>query len=158
MLGNIYGDVVMCECLSNSQFNKIKKKKKIFTDAIITLPVQGSKHVYHVTDKLQKEKFFVDANRSGTISLGKIKIQERHTPYTILVRLEIDAPPHINPDGSKIGRDHIHIYSQGYGDRWAFDLSSFQDAHFNQCKNFYDYFVEFCQYCNIEKTEIQTVL
>lgn len=56
------------------------------------------------------EKIF-DVDRNGTVSLRKLKIQEVHTPYLVLVFLEINAPQHISTVGSKKCRNHIHFYS-----------------------------------------------
>jgi hypothetical protein len=37
----------------------------------------------------------------------------------ILLRLDLDGPPHRNPDGKEIPCPHLHVYREGYGDKWA---------------------------------------
>jgi hypothetical protein len=33
--------------------------------------------------------------------------------------LDLDGPPHRNPDDVEVPCPHLHIYREGYGDRWA---------------------------------------
>ena len=35
------------------------------------------------------------------------------------MRLDLDGPPHRNPDEAEIPCPHLHIYSEGFGDKWA---------------------------------------
>lgn len=37
----------------------------------------------------------------------------------VLYRLDIDGAPHRNPDGEEIPCPHLHVYREGYGDKWA---------------------------------------
>ena len=37
----------------------------------------------------------------------------------MLVRLDFNSP-HRNPDDSEIGVPHLHIYREGYADKWAY--------------------------------------
>ena len=39
----------------------------------------------------------------------------------MLARLDYGGPPHRNPDGAEIGSTHLHLYREGYGDRWAYE-------------------------------------
>lgn len=38
------------------------------------------------------------------------------------MRVDIDGPDHTNPDGEIVPCPHIHIYREGYEDRWAYAL------------------------------------
>jgi len=147
----------MIENMSQIRFDELMKLRKHFLDEDIRWPSPGEKISFGLLDQSNHEKFFLDVDRNGTIELRKTKLQNRHS-YSILVRLEVEGPPHINPDGEKIGRNHIHIYREGYGDRWAFELNSFQGANFGLCRCFDDYASEFCNYCNIELPSVQTVI
>jgi|GEM_PF-998922 len=66
----------------------------------------------------KRENFMLDVSR-GRIDLAKIKYQNRARQVVILVRLELAGPTHRNPDGEEIGCPHIHIYREGFGDKWA---------------------------------------
>lgn len=60
------------------------------------------------------------------------------------MRLDLDGPPHRNPDDEVIPCPHLHIYREGYGDKWATpapvvlypnpaDLFSTFEAFMRQC-------------------------
>ena len=103
----------------------------------------------------------LDADRSSTITLNRIKLQERYlNEPELLVRLEIDSKPHINPDGHVLTRNHIHIYREGYGLSWAYDIASLSEELFQDISSFSNVFHDFCKYCNIDtsNTYIQDVI
>lgn len=84
-------------------------------------------------------------------------------PKKSLVRIDIDSPPHMNPDGTKISRNHIHIFKETDNDTgnlpWAYDLETFKQIKFD--KNnivFVEVFSEFCKYCNINLNNVQGVI
>ena len=62
-----------------------------------------------------------------------------------MLRLDLGGNPHRNPDGEEINCPHIHVYKEGFGDRWAkpLDLNSFKNLD-NIILTFYD----FLNYCN----------
>ncbi len=55
----------------------------------------------------------------GRINLAKGKYQNRGRQVTVLVRLDFGGPPHRNPDGEEVGSPHLHLYREGFGDKWA---------------------------------------
>lgn len=63
---------------------------------------------------------------NGRIELSKVKYQTRHsTTNTILLRIDTSSGGlHFNPDGTPVGCPHIHIYREGYGDKWAYPLNN----------------------------------
>ena len=66
----------------------------------------------------KREQFMLDINR-GQIKLTKGTFQNRARQAIILMRLDLDGPPHRNPDGEEVPCPHLHIYREGYGDKWA---------------------------------------
>jgi hypothetical protein len=60
----------------------------------------------------------LDITRSD-IKLTKSTHQNRARHAVILVRLDVDGPPHRNPDGVEIPCPHLHVYKEGFGDKWA---------------------------------------
>lgn len=93
------------------------------------------------TDK--RDNFNLDVTR-GRIKLTKATYQNRARQAIILMRLDLDGPPHRNPDAEEIPCPHLHIYREGYGDKWAIpapanlypntlDLFSTFDAFMRQC-------------------------
>ena len=80
----------------------------------------------------------------GRIRLTKATYQNRARLAIVLLRLDIDGPPHRNPDDAEIPCPHLHIYREGFGDKWALpapidrypdtsDLFSTFDAFMRQC-------------------------
>lgn len=138
--------------MSDEEFKRLMSMQKHISDDKIVLPKAGEKAdpICAVSDS-SSDVFIIDIDRRGTISISKKKLQERHgNTQTKMIRLEIDAPPHTNPDGSKLSRNHIHIYSEKYGLAMAYDLDGFDETLFKDTANFYSLFLDFCKYCNID--------
>jgi hypothetical protein len=66
----------------------------------------------------KREHFILDVSRAE-IKLTKATYQNRARQAVILMRLDLDGPPHRNPDGAEIPCPHLHLYREGYGDKWA---------------------------------------
>lgn len=94
-----------------------------------------------------REQFLLDLHR-GRIDLRKVKMQNRGRQVVVLVRLDLGGPPHRNPDGEEIGTPHLHLYREGYGDKWAFLVpeSDFRDLE-DACATLQD----FLRYCNVTR-------
>jgi hypothetical protein len=68
-----------------------------------------------------RENFHLDIRR-GKIDLSKGTYQNRSRQIVILARLDFGGPPHRNPDDIEVPSPHIHVYKEGYGDKWAIPL------------------------------------
>ena len=62
-----------------------------------------------------------------------------------MCRLDLGVP-HRNPDGEEIPAPHLHIYREGYDDKWAYPLP--QDT-FTNIDDKWQIFLDFMKYCNI---------
>lgn len=82
----------------------------------------------------------------GGIDLRKGTYQNRARQVIILVRLDFGGAPHRNPDGSEVPSPHLHIYREGYGDKWAFEISS---DEFPQVEDPWQALQDFMRFCNI---------
>ena len=69
------------------------------------------------------EPFLLDLRR-GRIDLAKGTYQDRGRQVVVLARLDFGGAPHRNPDGEEIASPHLHLYREGYGDKWAFPVPS----------------------------------
>lgn len=66
------------------------------------------------------EAFSLDVTQKRIVL--KLKCQLRSTTHSvILARLDF-ASPHRNPDGTTVGVPYLHIYREGYGDRFAYEV------------------------------------
>ncbi len=73
----------------------------------------------HSADR--REEFSLDITRSR-ILLEKNTFQARARKAVILARLDLAGSSHRNPDGEEIDCPHLHLYREGYGDKWAAPL------------------------------------
>ncbi len=94
-----------------------------------------------------REQFLLDMSR-GRIDLRKVKMQNRGRQVVVLVRLDLGGPPHRNPDGEEIGTPHVHVYREGYGDKWAFPVPA---DRFRELADLWTTLDDFFQYCNVTR-------
>ena len=100
----------------------------------ITLPLQSAD---------RREQFLLDLSQ-GRIDLRKIKMQTRGRQGVVLVRLDLGGAPHRNPDGEEIPVPHLHVYREGYGDKWAIRVPTDRFRAPDQARVTYDDFLRFC--------------
>src|SRR5579884_2174025 len=81
-------------------------------------PLAGEKLIIPLVSDDRREEFLLDLTR-GSIKLTKATYQNRVHQTVVLARLDIDGPPHGNPDGEVIPCPHLHQYREGYADKWA---------------------------------------
>jgi hypothetical protein len=66
----------------------------------------------------------------------------------ILARLETGGPPHRNPDDSEVRCPHMHLYREGYADKWAFPVPG---DLFGDLDDAWRTLHEFMAFCNITR-------
>ncbi len=93
----------------------------------------------------KRESFHLDMTRSQ-IKLAKVTYQNRARSVVVLARLDLNGAPHRNPDDEEIECPHIHLYREGYGDRWAFPLPL---DKFSGATDAWTLFQEFMAFVNI---------
>ena len=64
-----------------------------------------------LTSQDKREAFLLDVTRAQ-IKLTKATFQNRVRQAIVLMRLDIDGPPHRNPDGEEIPCPHLHVYRE----------------------------------------------
>jgi hypothetical protein len=95
----------------------------------------------------KRNNFLLDLWRSR-LELHKITYQNRSHQVIILVRLDLTGKPHKNPDDEILTGPHIHIYQEGYADKWAYPVSS---DSFSDLTDQWQTLKDFMTYCNIVK-------
>ena len=124
----------------------IAMRKRFLNPHTISLP-PGVNETHELIGDEQREIFLLDLWR-GIMRLSKYKMQTRGRITVVLVRLDINGAPHTNPDGQKIDGTHIHIYREGFDDKWAFPVNS---AEFRNIDNAGNTFEDFCRFCHVEE-------
>ena len=89
-----------------------------------------------------REQFFLDLYRAR-IDLHKRTLQNRGRQIAILARLDFGAP-HRNPDGEEIGSPHLHLYREGFGDKWAFPAPPASFPNLGDPRMTLEDFMRFC--------------
>ena len=123
-------------------------------------PNSGGKLILSFTSSDKREKFVFDIYR-GSIKITKTTYQNRVRKAFILRRLDYDCAPHLNPEvetvplpilepynGKEIQSPHMHLYVEGFGERWSVPADLF--FNFNG-KDIYEIMIDFFKYCNVKK-------
>jgi len=94
-----------------------------------------------------RERSLFDAWSSGA-RLGNYTLQNRARTIVILVRVDVgETLEHTNPDGVLVSGPHIHMYREGYDDKFASPL----DQHsFHNSADIVITFQDFAQFCRIQ--------
>lgn len=93
----------------------------------------------------KRENFILDISR-GKIDLLKGPYQNRSRQVVVLVRLDFGGQPHRNPDDREIASPHLHLYREGYGDKWAIPIPA---NKFPNISDLWQTLEDFMRYCNI---------
>ena len=133
-------------------------EKKRVTDETYYFPIAGEVSVMPIISLDGRETFLLDVNR-GKIKLTKCTYQERYKKTIVLVRLDIDGPPHPNPEvnevplpyltdynGVTIEKPHLHLYVENFMDKWAIPVPL---DKFPKINDLYETLCDFFSYCNI---------
>ena len=94
-----------------------------------------------------REKFLLDIRR-GRFNFAKATYQNRARVDIVLARLDLGGAPHRNPDGVEVPSPHLHLYREGYGDKWARPLTT---EEFSDIDDLWQTLHDFMKFCNIVK-------
>src|SRR4051812_1802721 len=86
----------------------IEMEKRFVDDEDWTFPPAGQRIALELTSLDKRENFMLDVTR-GQLKLTKATYQNRARAAIILLRLDLDGPPHRNPDGEEIPCPHLHF-------------------------------------------------
>ncbi|MDR1269566.1 MAG: hypothetical protein LBK82_08580 [Planctomycetaceae bacterium] len=135
----------MKQKLTQAEADALIQMEKFYTGTdIFDFPSMGGslRIPLHSADK--REDFTLDISRNK-IAFERNKLQTRVRKTIILVRIDIGGQPHRNPDGEEINCPHLHLYREGFDDKWAISLPSV----FIAPSNIFRTLNEFMDYCNI---------
>ena len=108
-------------------------------------PMGGQSLVLPLQSSDKREQFLLDLSR-GRIDLLKVKMQNRGRQVLVLVRLDLGGAPHRNPDDEEIPAPHLHVYREGYGDKWAIPVPA---DRFTATTDLWTTLEEFMRFCSI---------
>lgn len=128
----------------------IEMEKYRVDDTMWKYPSLGGSITIPLISEDKRENFLLDVSR-GKIDLLKGSYQNRSRQVVVLVRLDFGGQPHRNPDGQEIASPHLHVYREGFGDKWAIPVP---DDRFTNMDDLWQTLQDFINYCNITEPPI----
>ena len=123
----------------------IAMEKHRATEDRSDFPMGGQSLVLALQSSDRREQFLLDLSR-GRIDLLKVKMQNRGRQVVVLVRLDLGRAPHRNPDDEEIPAPYLHVYREGYGDKWAIPVPA---DRFRVTGDLWATLEDFMRFCNI---------
>lgn len=108
-----------------------------------TFPANGDRLEIPLISANKRENFLLDIRRAR-IDLAKITYQHRSRQIVRLLRLDLGGPPHRNPDGQEMPCPHLHVYREGFHDKWAFPIDSQKFSDISDRDRALDDFMRLC--------------
>ena len=120
-------------------------EKRRVDDRVRKFPDRGGVLAIPLTSVDLRENFLLDVRR-GRVDISKVTYQNRARSVVVLARLDLAGAPHRNPDFTEIDTPHLHLYREGFGDKWAFPLDT---ADFPRPSDPWATLQDFMRYCKI---------
>ena len=120
-------------------------EKHRIDDTVFDYPDLGGSLRIPLQSPDRRETFLLDITRSQ-VNLVKGTHQNRGRGVVVLARLDFGGAPHRNPDDVEIPCPHLHVYREGYGDRWAIALPR---ERFTVAGDPWRLLLEFMQFVNV---------
>ncbi len=137
-------DIIITQAEADALISMMKMR---VSDETWNYPLSGGNISIPLISKDKKENFWLDVRR-GRIDLLKGTYQNRARQVIVLVRLDFGGAAHRNSDDVEIKAPHLHLYREGYGDKWAVPLP---DGAFTDTENLVSLLGDFMRYCNISE-------
>ncbi len=133
--------------LTQFEYEYTMSLQKEFEDGITPLllgpgPVRWTRQLFSLETR---EEFILDYHK-GNIAIEKFVVNHRYRQSIILLRY-CHTGRHTNPDGVTLVGPHIHMYREGYGDKFAFPAA---DMGINISDDIQVIFRKVLQLCNIQ--------
>ena len=140
--------------LTQTEYDFIMSQEKVFEDLVSTIhlgpaPIQWVKQI---NSTINKEIFLLDFYR-GSFELAKYTINKRYRQTIVLLRYD-NGGRHTNPDGVKFEGSHIHLYKEGYNDKFAFPNSEIGLTETDSMEVVFNKIMHFCNIKRIPNIEM----
>lgn len=136
----------MIEALTQGEADRLLAIEKLaVNNDLVHYPGPGDRVNVPLLSADKREEFLLGIYR-GRIKLTKGTYQNRARQVVTLARLDFGGAPHTNPDGEQVGVPHLHVYREGFADKWAYPLP---DEEFGDPEDWWALLEDFMAYCNI---------
>lgn len=126
--------------LTDNEAKFLIELEKVAMEKLVNIPCGKNKeHIDLASAEERMDNIMRVFIRRGKINANKCSFNVVYNKSITLIRLDIEAGRvHTNPDGKDVPSNHLHIYREGYDDRFAFPLPEcFTDPE-NLAKTLYD--------------------
>jgi hypothetical protein len=109
--------------ITQTEYDFLIQQDKIFDDLTMSIilgpaPIQWCRQI---NATISKEIFLLDFYR-GSFELSKYTVNKRYKQTVILLRYD-NGGRHTNPDGEEFDGPHIHLFKEGFNDKFAYPIS-----------------------------------
>lgn len=134
--------------ITQAEYDFLMGQDKTFEDPITPIqlgpaPLQWVRQINSLTSK---EVFLLDFYR-GSFELSKYTINKRHRQTVIMLRYD-NGGRHTNPDGILFEGPHVHLYREGFNDKFAFPMS---EVNVSSTDTMEEVFKKILHFCNIKQ-------
>ncbi|HBY69669.1 MAG TPA: hypothetical protein DEG69_19165 [Flavobacteriaceae bacterium] len=134
--------------ITQSDFDIFIKEEKVFSDLIkpLTLspaPINWTREIKAINSK---NIYLLDFYR-GSFELSRYTYNKRFRQSIILIRYD-SGGRHTNPDGVSFDGPHVHIYKEGFNDKFAYPIS---ELSINNNFSMEEVLNKLLQFCNVTK-------
>lgn len=134
--------------IAQVEYDFLMRQDKIFDDLVSSIqlgpaPIQWSRQINSLANK---EVFLLDFYR-GSFELSRYTVNKRYRQTVIMLRYD-NGGRHTNPDGVLFQGKHVHLYREGYNDKFAFPVSEIGITDIDQMETVFN---KIMQFCNIKR-------
>jgi hypothetical protein len=141
--------------ITQTEFDYLIKLGKRFEEAnelvLGPAPLSWERNIIAIKTK---DTFILDFYR-GSFELSKYIYNKRYRQTIILLRYDAKGR-HTNPDGATFDGPHVHIYKEGFDDKFAYPVT---DIGIDETDGMEAVLGKFLTYCNVKSIpSIQTTM
>ncbi|MCM8568624.1 hypothetical protein NE848_04490 [Gramella jeungdoensis] len=134
--------------ISDLECELLIKEEKQFSDLINPLklgpaPISWTREIKGVNSK---NLYLLDFYR-GSFELSRYTFNKRYKQSIIIFRYD-NGGRHTNPDGKSFDGPHIHLYKEGYNDKFAYPI---EDIGIDNSDSMEEVLNKILHFCNIKK-------
>ncbi|MEK7263256.1 MAG: hypothetical protein AAB071_01950 [Bacteroidota bacterium] len=140
--------------ITQTEFDFLMSQDKSFDDMTSPLllgpaPIQWTRQI---SATMTKEIFLLDFYR-GSFEFSKYTVNKRYRQTIILLRYD-NGGRHTNPDGISFEEAHVHLYREGYNDKFAFPVSEIGVSNTDSMETVFTRIMHFCNIIKFPSLEI----
>lgn len=130
--------------LTQTEYDFIMQQEKSFDDINTPIqlgpaPIQWCRQINSLSNK---EKYLLDFYR-GSFELTRYTINKRYRQSIILFRYD-NQGRHTNPDGEHFIGAHIHLYKEGFNDKFAYPITDIEIEESDALEKVFEKLMYFC--------------